>query len=168
MSIPAPPPIARPSLPRLSVEVIDESSLLRSRLTLASNWFAVNGLRITRRLAEVRLHRDDRLIVHSNGGSPLFVGTRPLRAHRIGFWRRVWMLPLGEGRMAEIINGRNGVHAQVRVTPGDARLEVIDTSGGFRRGCRVELVSGLVETEIALALLVYFLAEIEDAYRHNA
>jgi hypothetical protein len=56
----------------------------------------------------------------------------------------------------------------VNVTPGDARLEVVDTSSGFARACRVNLVSGLIETELALGFLVYFLAELEAAYRDTS
>jgi len=95
----------------------------------------------------------------------LFLPGQRLQVRTTGFWRPVSTLPLGDGRSAEITVGRRAVYKHVRVTPGDACLDVTDTSRGFRRGCRVDLVAGLVDTDVALCLLVYFLAELEQAYR---
>jgi hypothetical protein len=169
VSIDSPPSTDMRQLPALGVEVRDESTLLRSRLTLASNWFSVSGLQITRRKFSVRLYRAGRLIACSAGGDMLLIPGHRLEAQKTGrFWRPVWVLPLDEGRSAEISLGKHGVYRHVRVSPGDVRLDAIDLSRGFGRACRINLVSGLMDTEVALRLLVYFLAELEEAYRHTS
>lgn len=160
-------PVDMHALPPLGVEVLDQSTLLTSRLVLASNWFSVDGLRITRRDRLVTLHRHGKPSVSSCGGNTLFVGERRLTARKVGFWRPVWTLALGDGRSLEITGGGRGVYRHVRVLPEDARLDVIDRSGGFGRACRIDLVGGRVDTEAALYCLVYFLAELEEAYRFN-
>ena len=161
------PPANIRERPHLGVEVHDDSTLLRSQLALSSNWFAVGGLDITRRKGEVRLHRDGQVVARSDG-NVLFLAGRPLHLRQAGFWRPVWTATLDDGRLVEVTTGRHGIYKHVRVMPGDVRLEVVDTSSGFGRACRVNLVSGLIETELALGFLVYFLAELEAAYRDRS
>ena len=92
-------------LPALGVAVRDESTLLRSRLTLASNWFSVDRLQITCRDGDARLYRDRQLIARSGGGDVLFVSGQRLQAQKARnatFWRPVWTLPMGNGCVVEV------------------------------------------------------------------
>ena len=155
----------------LGVEVRDVSTLLRARHALSSNWFDVSGLELTIKDGVVTLWREGRAVVSSTGRGWLEVDGRRLQGERVGLFRQLARLPVGEGRVVEVERGGSEVHRSLRVMPDGVRLAVVErvTAGlPSRRGCRIDLVSGVIHTDVVLRCLVYFRAVLEREYRFDA
>ena len=151
----------------LNVQVRDVSTLLRARQALSSNWFDVTGLELAVRNGVVTLWREGRAVASSTGQAWLEVDGQRLQGERAGFFRQLARLPVGQGRVVEVERGGPEVHRSLRVMPDNTRLAVVQLgAAGWSsgRGCRIDLLAGVIHTEVALRCLVYFRAELEREY----